>query len=104
MTPHTKFEKIFCHPKPRPTPKAPVNTAKAVRSIPTAERAIKNAAVIKLLLRQPSTVYRGMVLLTMKLLLGSGLKIDALSVRAADQPCVLNSAGKVLVKRSSNPC
>src|SRR5437773_1160367 len=45
MMPLTKFETIFCRPKPSPTPTAPLNTAKAVRSMPTVLRPITIASV-----------------------------------------------------------
>ena len=41
--PLTKFETIFCKPKPSPTPIAPLNTVNAVRSIPTALSPISSA-------------------------------------------------------------
>ena len=36
MTPLIKLLTIFCKPKPTPTPSKPPNTAKPVRSMPTA--------------------------------------------------------------------
>ena len=41
--PLTKFETIFCNPKPSPTPIAPLRTVNAVRSIPTALTPISSA-------------------------------------------------------------
>ena len=39
MMPLTKFDTIFCRPKPRPTPIAPENNASAERSMPDRARA-----------------------------------------------------------------
>src|SRR4029079_3430820 len=36
MMPLTKFDTIFCSPRPTPTPIAPVNTARPDRSMPAA--------------------------------------------------------------------
>ena len=46
MMPLTKFDTIFCRPKPMPTPTAPLKTANAVRSMPTALRPISSATEI----------------------------------------------------------
>src|SRR4051794_40033384 len=50
MMPLTKFETIFCKPKPSPTPIAPLNTVNAVRSIPTAFSPISSARIISAIL------------------------------------------------------
>ena len=50
MIPLTKFDTIFCRPKPRPTPTAPLKTAKAVRSMSTALRPISSATEISAIL------------------------------------------------------
>src|SRR5438105_1931207 len=44
--PAIKFETIFCRPKRMPTPTAPLNNAKAVRSMPTALSPISSATEI----------------------------------------------------------
>src|SRR5258708_3776584 len=56
MIPLTKFDTIFCRPKPMPTPTAPLKTAKAVRSMPTALRPISSATEISaILMRLPAS-------------------------------------------------
>ena len=52
MMPLTKFETIFCRPKPRPTPIAPLNTANAVRSMPTVLSPISSASDTSTILQQ----------------------------------------------------
>ena len=46
MIPLTRFETIFCKPKPRPTPIAPEKNASAEKSMPTVESAIRKAKVM----------------------------------------------------------
>src|SRR5947207_9441843 len=46
ITPLTKFDTIFCRPKPTPTPSAPVKIASAERSIPVDRTTIRIASVI----------------------------------------------------------
>ncbi len=43
MMPLIRLDTSFCRPKPMPTPIAPVNTAKAVRSMPMLFNAMTNA-------------------------------------------------------------
>ena len=46
MMPLTRFDTIFCKPKPMPTPMAPEKKARAERSMPTVDKVIRMAKVI----------------------------------------------------------
>jgi len=47
MMPLTRFDTIFCKPKPIPTPIAPEKKASAERSMPTVDSVIRMAKVIR---------------------------------------------------------
>ena len=51
MIPEMKFETTFCRPKPIPTPTAPENTVKAVRSMPMPDIAATTATTMKVIFR-----------------------------------------------------
>ena len=44
--PLTRFDTIFCKPKPRPTPTAPENSASTERSMPIELRTMMTVSVI----------------------------------------------------------
>ena len=50
VRPLIRLEMIFCKPNPIPTPRAPPNTVRAVRSIPRLLMAMRNARVISTIL------------------------------------------------------